>query len=226
MSKQLIPYINATMRETQRFRLLANALFSKAATYREDFDTLDIKYRQHSADLCSLVQKICQQMSEFDEAKKEPPKISKKDMKSVKVYYKRLSNLTHPDKTKGLDAAVSQRLHDLFMLGKEAYNNRDLHSLSHFLEEAVKIRTFGLQRTDKQQEVLHDDVWHLESAQQMYRRAANDVKDMEESIMYQVQLADKEGDVEKAVKIHRYLLMQNIQLLNQQLEHLRNVRRR
>lgn len=196
----------------------SDRLLLEAEQLRHIFSELNQKYRKRSPDLCSLQQRVVTDPRYAETHKPEAPKkLSKEAKRDVKALWKRLANLTHPDKVKHHNQEVQNFLCALYISGKLAYQNGDKVVLEALLKRASRVSsTRSLGSEDYSMFAVPKDedyeVVELQKAKTLYNHYLNDLNYLKESYMYQVYLADQIGNEQLALDHHRKLTATNIEI--------------
>lgn len=228
VSKALIVYEDKYDIEIAELRIRVRAMQEAIDSLEQEFDELIQHYRRLSPDLCALMADLMSKLRSQEEPVKEK-KQAKKAKKRVKEQFRRVSALTHPDKTLGMDEDVRKQLTAIFLEAKVAYDKLDLATLMRLTDTAARIRAAAsvnelltefieTVRRDTPREVKENKEDILNILKKDYSYKVAHYESLKTTTMWFVKLSHDAGDYGKALELHRILFMENIHVIGRQLQ--------
>jgi hypothetical protein len=127
---------------------------------------------------------------------------AQKKSKAVKALYKRLMQLSHPDK---VNDNVRERMKDIFLRGIVAYEQNNSATLKLLLDEATRILAIGkLQKLDVDNTL---DLRILNDLKRTMSELTVKLTTLKESAMYTILQLHEQGKVADALHLHRLNLV-------------------
>lgn len=179
----------------------------------ERINAVDQLYRNKSPDLVPHVHDMGVKYSEKFADGYEPGNLrTTKKSKAVKKLYKRLMQLSHPDK---VPENVRDRLKEIFLRGIVAYEQNNSATLKLLLDEATKILTLGkLQKLDVDNTL---DLRILNDLKRNMEELRTKLVTLKETAMYTILQLHEQGKVDEALHLHRLNLVYQFNDMRSQL---------
>ena len=158
------------------------------------------KPEQETSDTYISEEELHNHFNPLEKAKKEVRNLPEK----VKKLFRKIANLTHPDKTR------NKRLHALFLEAKAAKNNKDLEALERILREVLT----------KKSDLLAAMLLRLEKLRYEHRAANNELHRIYAMAQYRMYKDWHNPDFHDHVKAHYSAqVKQNIEETVRQIRH-------
>lgn len=236
VQQSLVPYDSTIDTEIRKLKEAIRDITQSITDLSNEFDDLIAHYRLKSPDLCALMSDLMAKLE--DNATRPPPPVKKKEKQRIKEQYRRVSALSHPDKTHGFHEVVREQLKTIFICAKQAYDRQDLATLIQLTDEAARIRSTRIVQdaingfdADEIRSMLDDEVKRqqeysfqedkeqtLAILKMDYATKLSQYEDLKHTTMWQVKKAHDAGDLQKAFEMHRMLFMENIGILGDKLQ--------
>jgi len=189
------------------------------------YDYLDSKYRRMCPEM------VQQYNSAFEKHQQKQNAVDKKQKRStkkdIKEKFRRLSALTHPDKTASFRPAIRKILTDYFIEGKAAYAIDDLGALESLIALAAMVRLKNESNDydapsansiyekfkDTDVDLVAEAELKLKNLRQTAKQLSENIEGFKFSVFNVIEQLDADGQIDTALAIYRKLTGFNINMM-------------